>query len=58
MEGVNRRVTGNKSFHDESSLHLKKSTEGAVMIEVGSLVQSLTTYADNHEFLQRHRQGH
>ncbi len=57
MELVNRRAIGNKSFHDESSLHLKKSTEGEVMIEAGSLFQSLATRTEKDEFLQRRRLG-
>ncbi len=56
-DGINHKVSENKSFHVKSNWFLNELTKGAVTIEMGSLLQSLMTRTAKNVFLRRCRLG-
>ncbi len=49
---VNHGASANSSSHAELSFRLNEFTEGAVVIEVGSLFQYFTTRTEKGDFLR------
>ncbi len=53
----NHGTSANSSSYAESRWRLKKLTEGAITIEVGSLFQNFANRIEKDDFLRRHRLG-